>query len=80
MALFDKEVVSTLCSELNSAMDTLDDIVSSEEEEFLSNRHIKGSAKYPLLVSIEVWDILITDRDDIAEYAKNILAVLNNSG
>lgn len=27
-----------------------------------------------------IWDILITDRDDIAEYAKNILVVLNNPG
>jgi uncharacterized protein YutE (UPF0331/DUF86 family) len=53
LVLSDKEVVSTICSELNIAMDTLDDIVSSGQEEFKVNRHIKGSAKYHLLVAIE---------------------------
>ncbi|QXO93876.1 DUF86 domain-containing protein [Methanospirillum purgamenti] len=53
MVLSDKEVVSTLCSELNTAMDALDDIVSSGQEEFMANRHIRGSAKYHLLVAIE---------------------------
>lgn len=34
-------------------MDALDDIVSSGEDKFLSDRHIRGSAKYNLLVAIE---------------------------
>lgn len=53
MVLSDKEVVTTLCSELTTAMDALDDIVSSGQEEFMTNRHIRGSAKYHLLVAIE---------------------------
>ena len=45
--------MSTLFSELNDAMDALNDIISEGEEEFMANRHLRGSAKYHLLVAIE---------------------------
>lgn len=53
MVSADKEVMSTLFSELNDAMDALNDIISEGEEEFMANRHLRGSAKYHLLVAIE---------------------------
>lgn len=53
MVLADKEVMSTLISELNNAMDALNDIISEGEAEFMANRHLRGSAKYHLLVAIE---------------------------
>lgn len=53
LVLSDTEVISTLISELYRAMDALDDIVVGGREEFMKNRHIRGSAKYHLLVAIE---------------------------
>ncbi len=53
MVLSDTDVVSTLCSELYRAMDALDEIVSLGILEFMNNRHIRGSAKYHLLIAIE---------------------------
>ena len=48
MVSADKEVMSTLFSELNDAMDALNDIILEGEEEFMANRHLRGSAKYHL--------------------------------
>ena len=45
--------MSTLFSELNDAMDALNDIILEGEDEFMANRHLRGSAKYHLLVAIE---------------------------
>lgn len=84
MVSADKEVVSTLFSELSSAMDALDDIILRGEEEFMANRHLRGSAKYHLLVAIEtVLDLsnhLITqNRWRLPEdYADTFLVIAEN--
>ncbi|MCA1914965.1 DUF86 domain-containing protein [Methanospirillum hungatei] len=141
MVLADKEVMSTLFSELNNAMDALNDIILEGKDEFMANRHLRGSAKYHLLVAIEsvldlsnhlitqnkwrlpedyadtflvmaeneilkrdeaehlgemarfrnrlvhqywriddsiIWDILVNDRMDIADYAEKILNLLKS--
>ena len=141
MVLADKEVMSTLISELNNAMDALNDIISEGETEFMANRHLRGSAKYHFLVAIEsvldlsnhlitqnkwrlpedyadtflvmaenevlkrdeaehlgemarfrnrlvhqywriddtiIWEILVNDRIDIADYAKKILDLVKS--
>jgi len=141
LVLVDKEVMSTLFSELNDAMDALNDIILKGEDEFMANRHLHGSAKYHLLVAIEsvldlsnhlitqnkwrlpedyadtflvmaenevlkrdeaehlgemarfrnrlvhqywriddtiIWEILVNDRIDIADYAKKILDLVKS--
>ncbi len=53
MVSADREVISTLFSELYSAMEALDEITREGKERFMADRHLRGSAKYHLLVAIE---------------------------
>ncbi|MDK2782022.1 MAG: hypothetical protein PWR13_1050 [Archaeoglobi archaeon] len=50
---FDEEKITKLSSELLNALRRLKGLANLPKEEFLSNPHFIGSAKYHLIVAIE---------------------------
>jgi uncharacterized protein YutE (UPF0331/DUF86 family) len=50
---FNQDKVRKIVSELHAALDILEDLKKLSEEEFISDRHKVGSAKYSLIVAIE---------------------------
>ncbi len=50
---FNEEKVATLSSEIFNSLEGLRDISSFSKKEFLKDRHLRASAKYYLIVSIE---------------------------